>query len=126
MQSRRALQCGDNAGKVNRNERRQSDEDVESAPRISSSLFRSFSLAPSNWNDETSTGAPESLSRESNREPTPRYNYSLSCSILLGGADRARASTDKTYDYSEARPTDREITFPGQRRVDNIAETMFP
>lgn len=50
--------------------------------------FLSRSLALSNWDEEASTGAPESLSRESNREPA-RYNYSLSCSVLLGGADRA-------------------------------------
>lgn len=126
MRARRAVQCGYNAGQVNRNERRQSNVAVESAFRVYRAPPLSFSppLAPSNWDDETSTGAPESLSRESNREPGFLGTITHTLAPFCSEARAARA--DKTYEYSGARPADREVTFPGQRRVDNIAETMFP
>lgn len=47
-------------------------------------------MFPSNWDDEISTGAPKialSHTRAISKPHLCQYNYSLSCSISLGGAD---------------------------------------
>lgn len=67
---------------------------------------------------------PKSLSRtrEQYRDLMSRYNYSLSRSILLGGADLPiKLMTLLRFDSSIG-----QVTFPGQeRRADNISDYVL-
>lgn len=110
-----ALRRRNNVSKANRWKKKQSDEGIESV-----SLARLFlSFSPTRTPRHQQVLPNRSLARAIE---LTRYNYSLSRSISLEGADHAPIKLMTT----QTRLFDRKVTFPGQRRVDNISETMFP